>query len=384
MATTTAKSSSEAHSAQSRSRTHEGPALDDDAAPPRELEIPTRTFVKVAIFAILILAVQRLWPLISVVIMAILLAGALKPAARRLEKYMPRWAALLVLALVFIAGIIGLLSLIIPTLANQLVEVGKDLPGLQDRMLTHLPADPQIQQAAKDFVSNVTPDKLEPVLHPLLSTGGMLLGGVGELLLIFVIAFYIVADAGGLLKWVLAFFRPDTRLKCEQTIEEISDVIFSYVTGQGIISGCVAVFTFAVLTFLKVPGAAVLALLAALLDVMPVLGFIISGVPAVLLALSVSLPTALGVLGLYVLYHGIENYLLVPRVYGKSLQVSALSVMLGLLAGSLLAGIPGAIAALPIVASYPIVERIWLADYLGQRVIRKHEAQKEEQFKKEK
>lgn len=184
------------------------------------------------------------------------------------------------------------------------------------------------------------------------------------------------------MKWLMAFFKPATRYKCEETMSELSPVIFSYVTGQFITSSCVLVFTFVVLTALKVPGAAMLALLAALLDVLPVLGFIISTVPALLLALSVSLTTAVSVLGLYVFFHCIENYLIIPRVYGKSLQVSALSVLLGLLAGSLLAGIPGAIAALPVVAAYPIVERIWLADYLGQRVVRKHEAQKEEQFGK--
>jgi len=362
-------------------------AAEASAEPPQvtrtSLDVSVRTFVKIGIFAIICLAIYRLWPLISVVIISVLLAGALKPAAARLQKHMPRWTALLILVSLFIAGIVGLLALIIPALASQLMELGKNLPGLQDSMLKHLPSDPKIQNAAKDFISGLTPDKMGPMLNPLLSTGGVLLGGVGEMLLVIVIAFYMVADEGGVLKWAFAFFKPDTRLKCEQTVEEFSDVIFSYVTGQAIISFCVMVFTFTVLTLLGVPGAVVLALLAGIMDVLPVLGFIISGVPAVLLALSVSLPTSLAVLGLYVVYHGIENYLLVPRVYGKSLRVSALSVLLGLLAGMLLGGVPGAIVALPIVASYPIVERIWLADYLGQRVVRKHEAQKDEQFGKE-
>jgi predicted PurR-regulated permease PerM len=249
-------------------------------------------------------------------------------------------------------------------------------------MLKHLPGDRFVQQTANDLLSRLTPERLEPVLRPLLSTGTMLLGGVGQFLLVIVFAFYIVADEGGLMEWFLAYFKPDTRAKCKETIDGLQDVIFNYVVGQAIISSCVLVVTFTALSLLGVPGAAMLALLAAIMDVLPVLGFIISGVPAVLLALSVSLPVALAVLALYVVYHGVENYLLVPRVYGKSLRISALGVLLGFFTGMLLAGVPGAVAALPLVAAYPLIERVWLADYLGQRVIRKHEEQKEAEFGK--
>jgi predicted PurR-regulated permease PerM len=70
------------------------------------------------------------------------------------------------------------------------------------------------------------------------------------------------------------------------------------------------------------------------------------------------------VLGLYLLFHADRNYLIVPMIYGKNLRVSTLTVLLGLLAGALLAGIPGALAALPIIASYAAIERIWLKPFL--------------------
>jgi predicted PurR-regulated permease PerM len=355
---------------------------DTEEAPPSrtQLEIPFRTFAKVAAFIVVLLATYKLWPLISGIIMATLLAGVLKPGVEKLERHMPRWSALLLLVLLFITVFVGLMSLILPTLADQIVQLGKDLPNLKDRMLQHLPKEAFVQESADKLVSGLTTDKMGAMLTPLLSTGGMLLGGVGEMLLVVVMAFYIAEDEGRIVKWFLAFFRPATRVKCEETVKDLSQVIFSYATGQATLSLCVMLFTFISLTLLKVPGATMLALLAALMDLLPVLGFVISSVPALLLALSVSFSTALIVLGLYLVYHGFENYLLVPRIYGKNLQVSSLGVLLGFLSGFLLAGVPGAIAALPIVAAYPIIERIWLADYLGQRVVRKHEAQKEEQF----
>jgi predicted PurR-regulated permease PerM len=93
--------------------------------------------------------------------------------------------------------------------------------------------------------------------------------------------------------------------------------------------------------------------------------------------MTVSPSTSLAVAGLYLLYHGIENYLIVPWIYGNRLRVSGLAVLLALLVGSILAGILGAIAVLPVVASYPIIERIWLVDFLGRGVVQKHEDDKD-------
>ena len=123
-----------------------------------------------------------------------------------------------------------------------------------------------------------------------------------------------------------------------------------------------------------------LAILAGVFDVLPILGIFISTAPAFLLALSVSPETAFIVLGLYLLFHAIEAYYIVPRVYGKNLRVSTLTVLLGLLSGALLAGIPGAIAALPLIASYAAVERIWLKPFLRDGVAEKHELQKDQEF----
>ncbi len=138
-----------------------------------------------------------------------------------------------------------------------------------------------------------------------------------------------------------------------------------------------------VLSLLHVPGALSLAILAGLLDILPIIGFIISTVPAFLLGLSVSPKTAVIVLILYLLFHVFENYFIVPKVYGKNLRLSTLTVLLGLLVGMLLAGIPGTLAALPVIASYAAIERIWLKPFLRDGVSEKHELQKDEAFGEE-
>jgi predicted PurR-regulated permease PerM len=140
-------------------------------------------------------------------------------------------------------------------------------------------------------------------------------------------------------------------------------------------------YSFAVLSLLHVPGALMLAILAGLFDILPILGFFIATAPAFLLALSVSPQTAGLVLGLVpAVSTGSRTTYIVPMIYGKNLRVSTLTVLLGLLAGALLAGIPGALAALPIIASYAAIERIWLKPFLRDGVSEKHELQKDQHF----
>jgi predicted PurR-regulated permease PerM len=194
------------------------------------------------------------------------------------------------------------------------------------------------------------------------------------------IALYLVIDGGRTYRWILAFFPPLTRRKIHHTSEEVSKVIFNYIVGQAITSALVMVFTFSVLSLLHAPGALMRAIIAAFFDVLPMLGFFLLTAPEFLMALSASLKTALIVLALYVLYGALESNFIVPKVYGKSLRLSTLSVLLGLLVGTLLAGLPGALAALPLVASYSVIERIWLKHYLGEGDSEKHELQKEKKF----
>jgi predicted PurR-regulated permease PerM len=132
--------------------------------------------------------------------------------------------------------------------------------------------------------------------------------------------------------------------------------------------------TLTALVAFRVPAALPLALLAGVADAIPIVGVVISTVPAVLMALTVSPVAAGGVLLVYVVYHVVETYVIVPRIYGRRLQLSTLAVLLALVVGGTLEGILGAILILPLVAAYPIIERLWLHEYLSDEVIRDHAA----------
>ena len=357
------------------------PAAGDTPPQRVELHIPWVTFIKVFAAALTAYAFYVLWPLLLLVFLALFLAVTLHAFVDWLDsKGVAHWASLLLV----IGGLLTVLAvsmaLILPMLLDRATVFSQKLPQLYDEAFKQLPVSTAMRLNITHLMGSANWSEAYTWFGNFWSAGGIALGGISEVLLLLVIALYLVIDGRKTYEWLLAFFSPLKRAKLRLTSGEISQVIFGYVSGQFITSALVTVYAFAVLAVMQVPGALMLALLAGLLDVLPILGFIMATVPAFLLALSVSPRTALIVVGLYVLFHALETYYIVPMVYGKHLRVSTLTVLLGLLAGMLLAGIPGALAALPILASYAAIERIWLKPFLRDGVSEKHELQKDQAF----
>ena len=191
--------------------------------------------------------------------------------------------------------------------------------------------------------------------------------------MVLIVAIYFVADGERVYEWLLAFLPEKHRRKMGEASEEIASVVGHYMIGQVITSVLCAVYAFLVLELLHVPNALLLAALAGIFDVLPLVGFFLFAIPAVAMALTVS-PASAGLVGLlYLAYHLVENYFIVPKVYGNRLRLSTLTVLISCLAAGMVAGVVGVIIILPIVASYPIVERLWLRPYLKRDTLEKHE-----------
>jgi predicted PurR-regulated permease PerM len=322
----------------------------------------------------------RLWTLLEILYLAILIAVTLEPLVRRLERHIPRKVTLVLTALFMFGGVAAIILLIGSPLIEQLGTLFEKLPTYTKSVTELLPDNALVQKFTQKLIAkSSSTDPMSWVPH-IFTFGQAAVETLSELVLMLVFSIYLLADGARAYRWVLAFFPAASRSKLDQTAHEVSDVISAYVAGQAICSFSCALFVFILLELLHVPNALVVGLLAGMMDVMPVLGFIMSIIPAMIFSLAVSPSTALFVLVGFIGYHVFENYFLVPTIYGNRLRVSTLTVLISLIAGGLLAGIPGAIAILPLVASYPIVERIWLSDALGSTVILKHasNAKKEE------
>ena len=338
-----------------------------------EFRLPFRTVATILVTLLFVASIKMLAPLLMSLFLASLLAVALHPILKWLESHhIKRGIALGTITLVATLAVVGLIMVLIPKIYDEGAKLAAGLPHLKEQILAHLSE----QSPVRTFIeNNLNGQSMMPKaenMSAIFSAGNMALGGVAEVILIFVFAIYLVADEGKVFQWIKAFFAPTTQHKIQKTADEVSTVVSSYIMGQFITSFLSFIYVTIALSILHVPNALLLGTLAGLLDVIPVLGFFLAVIPAVLFALPVSSGTAVLVVVLYLVYHGIENYLVVPAVYGNRLRVSSLVVLVTLVAAGTLAGIEGAIAVLPVVASYPIIERIWLRRYLGNETISEH------------
>jgi predicted PurR-regulated permease PerM len=331
------------------------------------LEIPWRTLLKVLAAAAVGWALVQLLPIVLVLLVAVVLAVSLDPVVGWIEsRRVPRSAAAVLVAVVIAALVGGFVWLTWSSLASQWQQVAGELTEKGRETWDRLPL--WLRSALGSSQGNAASPTDGFAVRIFSSTTSAL----GSILLGFVLTIYLLIEGRATYAWVLAFVPRRHRLKAERTAADSRAVIFGYVVGNAITSVIAFAATLVVLWALGVPAALLLALMAGLSDFVPVIGFIVSSIPAILLALTVSGTTAIVVTAFYLAYNAVEAYLLTPWAYGNRMKLSDVAVILGFAAGAQLGGVIGALIALPITALYPTIERIWLRDELPEETVREH------------
>ncbi len=350
--------------------------IPDETRSSVELRVPVSTILKVLIAAALVWALLELGSAILLFLIATLLALALAPAIEALEKRgLKRGVAVMLVAGLFVACGAAVVWLVLPELFAQLSTLVDNYRTYRTNAEQRLAGQPAFVRGivVQALALPSSPEVAASLKRPL-AWGQLAVVGVTAAIVGLALVIYLLVDGRRAYAWLLAYVPRRHRHRMGETTLEVSRVITAYVQGQLLTSALFGLFAFTVLSLLHVPAAMPMALVAALCDVIPVLGIIIATVLPVAIALSVSPGTALIVLGLYAAYHVLENYVIIPRVYGNRLRLSSLVVLTALIVGGELFGVAGAILALPIVAAYPIIERIWLASYLSDEVLTDHSA----------
>jgi predicted PurR-regulated permease PerM len=306
----------------------------------------------------------------------VVLAIAIEPVVEWLDRHgLSRALSVAISAIMVLGGLVLFAIFVIPQTVDQLHEVISKLPQLQQQIQHEItPKDPALRKYFAGTLDMPSGGEAAIKLSNVLSIGSATLAGVMTTGVVFVITLYLVIDGMRVYAWLLAYVPRQHRAKMAETAYEVCGVVRAYVRGQLVTCALFSVFCLAVLTIFRVPAAVPLALFAGLCDVIPMVGIVIAVAPAAVLGLATSKLAALAITAAYLLYHMFENYVIAPRVYGSRLRLSTLTVLLALIVGGALFGLMGAILILPVVAAYPTIERIWLAEYLGKQVIADHGA----------
>jgi predicted PurR-regulated permease PerM len=175
--------------------------------------------------------------------------------------------------------------------------------------------------------------------------------------------FFWLTERSRLQRYALAFFPEDRRAGLRDAWNEVETRLGLWVRGQLILMASIGAMTGIAYTLLGLPAALLLALFAAIAEVIPILGPFIGAIPALLIATSVSPQTALLTLVVYVVLQVIEGNILVPAVMRNAIGLSPFLVLVSLLAGGAAGGILGAAVAVPLMAAIEaILERLQARD----------------------
>ena len=304
--------------------------------------------------------------LLMQILAAALLSALALPLCRRLEKRLsPGPAAALSLA-VLLAGAAAAVMLLLPPLTVQLRALWDSLPALTENLqaaITHLTLLLEEKgidlTALRDGLLGRLSDAAGRLVTRAMGLLTTLLGSLSKVLLAPLMSFYLLRDRRRIASWLTLLLPVRHRARGVRAAREMKRETAAFLRGQLILSGAVGGMTAAALALLRVPGWLLLGALMGVLELVPYIGPVIAGVPAVLLALQGGWARALWTLAALVVIQEIEGAILSPRLVGDATALHPLAVLLLVSAGGMLGGAPGMVMVIPAVVSLRGALRGW-------------------------
>lgn len=353
-------------------------------------------------------------PVLPLLIIAGMVSYLLNPIVDTCERLrIPRSLSTVVLYLVLLIAIIVTPIVVVPVLIKQLTELLIDVPAVTLDFLrflqgsvANLPTAVEILGFQFDIEGPVTQLQstvsgqsavsvfpsaaqiLDYINRLLVATtnvvgntaliGINVVGGLFSVLLsllfLFFLSLYLTKDAPRIREYVEGLFPLSYQSEAALLLQELGRIWQSFFRGQIILSLTIGVATYLVLSFLNMPGALILAILAGALEVVPGIGPILAMIPAVIVALIQGSDTlaisnfnfGLLTVGVYFVIQQLENQLLVPRIIGTSVNLHPIVVLCGVVVGASIGGILGALLAAPTIASLRVVVGYLYAKLIDQ------------------
>ncbi|MCY0903742.1 AI-2E family transporter [Arthrobacter sp. H14-L1] len=311
-------------------------------------------------------AVASLSTVLSYIGIALFIALGLDPIIRWLEhRHLPRSVAVAVVLIALLVIVTALVLLFIPRLITQTKALIPQLPGIftqvadagwvssVEQLLAGYLDVNSLVKGAGDFFSK--PANLMTLGGGILAVGSGIATGLTGILIVVVLTLYFVITLPAMKRAAYQLVPASRRAKFTEVTEDISTAVSSYVIGQlglAILNGVLsAIF----LSLVHAPIPLLLALLAFVGALIPLVGTVISAVIITLVSLVSSPQTALIVGIYYLVYMQVEAYILTPRIMNKAVAVPGSLVVISAVAGGTLGGILGALVAIPLAASGIII-----------------------------
>lgn len=290
--------------------------------------------------------------LILLLFVAMIFMSALSPIVQKLTRLKLPKALGILLIYILILGILGsLLTASFTPLINETTKLALTLPPTVAELLR-----------VGNFDQSLLQSQFTNISKNIFSFTKTIFDNFITLIFLVVLSFYLLLERENLEKRISQLFL-NHESRVMKLLIEIEEKLGSWLRGQLVLSIIIGVLVYLGLHILQIPFALSLAILAGFLEVVPVIGPIISSIPAIILGLTISPVLAVGIAAMYFVIQQFESHIMVPQIMGKAVGLNPLVVILAIAVGGRLLGIFGALLAVPIT----VVIQVIFLDVLRER-----------------
>jgi predicted PurR-regulated permease PerM len=328
----------------------------------RVITISTKTIVHVIVTILILAFLWAIRDIVAVVFVALILAAVMNPFVDALGKYKVPAALAAISFYVLLLGIFTLaFVLIMPQLANQISRMVPMFGGEAPQFVTAL-------QAALDFLRGFfiehsagiqagmgsVQDQMPNLIRTVFGFLAGVFGGIMNLVLVFVLAFYMVVEEKEAMRWFKNLLSEKHQRFAENLMLQVQKKFGRWLIGQLCLSLIIGLLYYAGLMILGVEGALLLGVVAAFAEFIPYVGPIITGIIVVIAAFAQSPVTALFALAFMILVQQLESNLITPKVMQKAVGVNPVISIIAFMVGAKLFGPVGMILAIPVTTAVSV------------------------------
>jgi len=303
----------------------------------------------------------RIQEILFLLFLAVLLATAIEPLVNRLRRGPFNRGTGVMVVYTTIILILGVPAyLVLPNVASQFGSFMETIPEridvLRPQIQTVVPRPLQRSvEGALDQIGGGLRSPAAPAQDQIVQAGQTAAHTVLSFFSVFVLAFYWLLERASIKRIILRTVRPQDARSVNTVWLEVEEKLGGWVRGQLMLMLAIGVMAGIGYTVIGLPNAVLLAVMAGLLEIIPMIGPFLAFTPAVIVGLFID-PSHAVIVAVYALIiQQIESNILVPRVMGHTVGVSPLTVLLGILVGSSLAELPGAFLAVPIAGAAQVI-----------------------------
>jgi predicted PurR-regulated permease PerM len=318
------------------------------------INISTSTIFRTIVIILGFVFLYLIRDILLIVFVAVIIAAAINGPVSWLQRHkVPRLLGVIFVYLLLLLLLALVVTLIFPPLAEQIKQLAVHFPGFMEKIGLSVQewwGEYKIEANLQALLANLS-DRLSQATSSVFGTIISLFGGLFSAIIVLVISFYLAVQEKGVKRFLISLTPSEHQHYLSDLIDRIQTKIGGWLRGQLLLMFIVGLLTYIGLYFLGIKYALTLALVAALLEIIPYVGPILAAIPAVILGFVQSPFLALLVILLFVVIQQLENYIIVPQVMKKAVGLNPIIIIIVMLIGAKLAGVIGIILAVPLTAS---------------------------------